>query len=239
MKKRTVALLLAMMLAIGFGIGGTLAWLLDSDGEVKNTFTISDVDIDLTETDSTDDTDTDAQNNTYKMIPGHKIAKDPTVTVKATSEPCYVFVEVKKTGGNVTVTENGSSVTKSFEDFIVYAIADGWRQGTADKEAEGGEYGVPKNVYYRKITNVTTAATSFAVIGNKGLDGTGTWEPNVVLVKPTVTKDMMQAVNEKNQEPKLNFYAYASQLYETNEQEFDVGEAWDLVKDLRTANVTP
>lgn len=239
MKKRTVALLLAMMLAIGCGIGGTLAWLLDSDGEVKNTFTISDVDIDLTETDSTDDTDTDEQNNTYKMIPGHEISKNPTVTVNANSEPCYVFVEVEKTGGNVTVTEDGSSKIKSFEDFIVYAMEDGWIQGKANKEAEGGGNGVPKNVYYRKIESVTTDATSFTVIGNKGLDGTGTWKPNVVLVKPTVTKDMMQAVKDHDQEPKLNFYAYASQLYETNGQEFDVGEAWDLVKNLRPADVAP
>ena len=239
MKKRTVALLLAMMLAIGCGIGGTLAWLLDSDGEVKNTFTISDVDIDLTENDSTDDTDTDEQNNTYKMIPGHEISKNPTVTVNANSEPCYVFVEVEETGGNVTVTEGGSQDTKSFEDFIVYAMEDGWIQGEADETTEGGVEGVPVNVYYREIKSVTTAATSFAVIGNKGLDGEGAWEPNVVLVKPTVTKDMMQAVKDHNQEPKLNFYAYASQLYKTNEQEFDVGEAWDLVKDLRPAYVTP
>lgn len=233
MKKRTVALLLAIVLVIGCGIGGTLAWLLDVDGEVQNTFTTSDVDIDLTESDSVDDTDTDTDNNTYKMIPGYKITKDPKVTVKATSEPCYVFVKVEETGGNITVTENGNSVEKSFEDFIIYAIADGWIQGTGD-----GGNGVPVNVYYRKITSVTTA-TSFAVIGNKGLYGNGTWEPNVVLVKPTVTKDMMQAVNEKNQKPKLNFYAYASQLYKTNGQEFDVGEAWDLVKDLRPADVTP
>ena len=236
MKKRTVALLLTMMLAIGCGIGGTLAWLLDVDGEVKNTFTISDVDISLTETDSADD-DTDAQENTYKMIPGHEITKDPTVTVKANSEPCYVFVKVEKTGGKVTVTKSGNSVEKSFEDFIVYAMADGWIQGRADERTEGGVKGIPTNVYYREITSIPAADNSFVVIGNKGLDGT--WKPNVVLVKPTVTKDMMQAVNEKNQEPKLNFYAYASQLYETNGKKFDVGDAWDLVENLKPAAVTP
>ena len=238
MKKRTVALLLAIVLVIGCGIGGTLAWLLDSDGEVKNTFTISDVDISLTETDSEDD-DTDAQENTYKMIPGHEITKDPTVTVKANSEPCYVFVKVEKIGGEVTVTESGNSVEKSFEDFIVYAMADGWIQGRANKEAEGGKNGVPVNVYYCEITSIPTADTPFVVIGNKGLDGTGTWKPNVVLVKPTVTKDMMQAVNEDNKEPKLNFYAYASQIYKTNGKKFDVGEAWDLVKNLKPAAATP
>ena len=41
MKKKTVALLLACVMALGVAIGGTMAWLVDSTGEVENTFTVS------------------------------------------------------------------------------------------------------------------------------------------------------------------------------------------------------
>ena len=64
-------------------VGGTLAWLTDQTAEVKNTFTVGDINIGLTET-TTD----------YKMVPGNTIAKDPTVTVKAESEACWLFVKV-------------------------------------------------------------------------------------------------------------------------------------------------
>ena len=39
MKKKTLALLLALVLLAGGVIGGTLAWLTDKTDPVKNTFT--------------------------------------------------------------------------------------------------------------------------------------------------------------------------------------------------------
>ena len=83
MKKKTLALVLALTLLVAGVVGGTLAWLTDQTAEVKNTFTVGDINIGLTET-TTD----------YKMVPGNTIAKDPTVTVKANSEACWLFVKV-------------------------------------------------------------------------------------------------------------------------------------------------
>lgn len=102
MKKKTVALLLALVLVFGVVAGGTIAWLVTKTDSVTNTFTMGDINIDLTET-----------TTTYKAIPGSTIAKDPKVTVKAGSEACWLFVKVEKTNWNNNLS---------------YEIADGWTE---------------------------------------------------------------------------------------------------------------
>ncbi len=87
MKKRNIALLLALVLVFGVAVGGTIAYLMDTTQVIENTFTTGNVDIDLTET----------TGETYKMTPNAVIAKDPTVTVVAGSEACWVFVKVEET----------------------------------------------------------------------------------------------------------------------------------------------
>lgn len=125
MKKKTLALVLALTLLVAGVVGGTLAWLTDQTAKVKNTFTVGDINIGLTET-TTD----------YKMVPGNTIAKDPTVTVKANSEACWLFVKV---------TESAN-----LDDFITYAIATGWT------ELEAG-------VYYREVP-ASAADQTFSVL---------------------------------------------------------------------------
>ena len=135
MKKKTVALLLALVLVVGVVAGGTMAWLLDKTDSITNTFTTSDVDINLTET-ATE----------FQMVPGATISKDPKVTVTDTSESCYVFVELTK--------------SENFDTFMTYTVADGWTQGTGS--SEGGN-GVPTNVYYRTV-NATDTTRTFSVL---------------------------------------------------------------------------
>ena len=104
MKKKSLALVLALAMIVVCVVGGTLAWLIDKTDPVKNTFTTSDVDITLTET-----------TTNYKMIPGYTIDKDPKVTVLAGSEKCYLFVKVAE--------------SDNFDTFMTYDMADGWTQG--------------------------------------------------------------------------------------------------------------
>ena len=127
MKKKTLALVLALTLLVAGVVGGTLAWLTDQTAEVKNTFTVGDINIGLTET-TTD----------YKMVPGNTIAKDPTVTVKANSEACWLFVQVTE--------------STDLKDFITYAIAEGW---TALPGVDG--------VYYREVP-ASAADQTFSVL---------------------------------------------------------------------------
>lgn len=103
MKKKTLALVLALTLLVAGVVGGTLAWLTDRTAEVKNTFTVGDINIDLTETTAD-----------YKMVPGNTIAKDPTVTVKTNSEACWLFVKVTE--------------STDLKDFITYTVDTGWTE---------------------------------------------------------------------------------------------------------------
>lgn len=103
--KKTLTLVLSLALAVAIGIGGTLAWLTAKTEEVKNTFTVGNINITLTE---------EAGGNTkeFKMVPGQTITKDPKVTVKAGSEACWLFVKIEE--------------STNLDNFISYAVADGW-----------------------------------------------------------------------------------------------------------------
>ena len=111
MKKRTVALLLALVLLIGGAVGGTVAWLAMKTDSITNTFTAGNINITLTETDT--DPNTDGNQYEFKMVPGAEITKDPTVTVKANSEACWLFVKVVE-------------VNNADPQFLDYTIADDW-----------------------------------------------------------------------------------------------------------------
>lgn len=112
MKKKSLALLLAIAIVVVGVVAGTVAWLTDQTPSVTNTFTTSDINIELKET-----------KNNFQMIPGWNIEKDPKVTVKAGSEACYLFVKLEK--------------STNFDTFMTYEMADGW---TALPEAPGVFY---------------------------------------------------------------------------------------------------
>lgn len=112
MKKKSLALLLAIAIVVVGVVAGTVAWLTDQTPSVTNTFTTSDINIELKET-----------KNNFQMIPGWNIEKDPKVTVKAGSEACYLFVKLEK--------------STNFDTFMTYEMADGWE---ALPEAPGVYY---------------------------------------------------------------------------------------------------
>ena len=80
---KLLALFVVLALLIGGAVGGTLAWLVTKTDPVVNTFTAGNINITLDEP-NFDNT------NAYKILPGDTIDKDPTVTVEAGSEDCYV-----------------------------------------------------------------------------------------------------------------------------------------------------
>lgn len=100
--KKILILSLAALLLVAVSVGGTIAFLTDTTDAVTNVFTTSHVDITLEETEQT-----------YKMIPGAVLSKDPKVTVLADSEACWVFVKIDEEG-NVA-------------NYIEYAVASPWK----------------------------------------------------------------------------------------------------------------
>ena len=136
MKKRTVALLLALTLVLGVVAGGTIAWLTDKTDAVTNTFTVGDISLTLTE---------DTQ--TYQLIPGDQYTKNPTVTVTNDFD-CYLFVKFEKTNDPDTYLNYTSTLT----------AGNGWTQGDGTS--------VPKNVWYRTVAANAEQKSWELILGN-------------------------------------------------------------------------
>ena len=199
LKKMIAALSVILVLLVG--VAGTLAYLQVKTGSVQNTFAPSNIDLTLAET-ATEGGSTTA--NTYKMIPGVKIDKDPKVTVKADID-CYVFVEV-------TETDN-------FDTYMTYAIASGWKLLNTNTGEE------------TEITDKTELNGTFVLVREVSADVAKDGKVfdvlagNQVMVPNTVTKDDMDrlynndgTVKADAELPKLTFTAYAIQKagFETN-----------------------
>ena len=139
MKKKLMAIALCTIIGVMAIAGSSLAWLQDSTQTVVNTFTEGKVDIDLYETKD----GTQVMANSYKMVPGNTLEKDPTITVKADSEKCYVFVKVEK--------------INDVDTFLSYNIDSKWTQL---KDANGNDV---DGVYYL-VAEDTNADQTFNVL---------------------------------------------------------------------------
>ena len=137
MKKKGLALVLALTLLVICVVAGTLAWLTAKSDVVTNTFTTSDIKVELKETTGTE----------YKMIPGYTISKNPKATVLTGSEECYLFVKLEKSAG--------------FDTYLEYAIASGWTQLTKDKDGND----ITDLIYYRQVLTADIG-TAYSVLAN-------------------------------------------------------------------------
>lgn len=126
--KKKLTTVLAIVLVVALSVAGTYAYLTDKTGPVVNTFTVGNVNIDLTET----------TGDSYKMVPGATIEKNPKVTVEADSEACWLFVKVEKSA--------------NFADFLTYDMATGWTK-------------LEEGVFYRQVA-ASAADQDFAVLAN-------------------------------------------------------------------------
>ena len=175
MRKKTLALVLALTLIVVGVVSGTLAWLTAKSEVVTNTFTTSDIKVKLEETTGTE----------YKMVPGYTISKDPKATVLAGSEECYLFVKLDKSAG--------------FDTYLEYTIADGWTQlegvdGVYYREVLTANIGTPYSVL--KGDQVTVKGTVTKEQMN-ALDAAGA-------VKPTLTITAYASQLHKNATEKFD-----------------------------------
>ena len=213
---KLVVAMLAVTLLIGCAIGGTVAWLTDKTDAVVNTFTYGDINIDLWETKDGMHNESRLNENGYvvnarsdlKIIPGVDLPKDPTVTVKAGSEACWLFVKVEEE--NWPTFKETDGTTKK----VSYAIATGWI-------ALPGQPGV----YYRNVS-AATEDTSFYILA-----GDETYSNGVVKVSENLTKTEVNSITAGTQ-PKLTFTAYAVQKDGID----TVEAAWEKVKPTTPVN---
>lgn len=140
--KKKITLVVALALVLVVGVFGTLAYLTSTTEKITNTFTVGNVKITIDETGATAAADQTNKTKSYKMVPGNVLSKDPTVTVLANSEDCWVFVQV-------VASSNAAS-------FLEYSINTSWKQLT----------GVD-NVFYAKVPSSTTATTLPILVDNQ------------------------------------------------------------------------
>ena len=178
MKKKTVAILMAIAMICSGVAGATVAWLTATSNTVTNTFTLGDINIELTET-------VPGENGgTAKMIPGSDIPKDPKVTVKAGSEDSWVFVKVEE-----------KNSLDSYLNYNVKTTAGEWT--VLDATLYPG-------VYYREYTATGTDTDYYILQGNTEKTGCVN---GYVTVKDTVTKNDLETINESNPQLVFTAYA--------------------------------
>lgn len=169
--KKTLLTILCTVLVCSCVMGVTLAFLMDETDPITNTFTIGNIDIELTETCEKE----------FKLTPGSTYAKDPTITVKAGSEACYLFVVVDK--------------SENFDTYI-----------TAEVDTSEGAWkalGSTPGVYYREVAAVSADTPIYVLKGSaQNLHGE-------VTVKSAITQADINALNKVN--PTITFTAYAVQ----------------------------
>lgn len=139
-KKQIIATTSAAALALTIGIGGTMAYLTSVTDPITNTFTVGNVALELKETKGTGN---DTSKN-FTVSPGTSVAKDPTVTVKANSEKCYVFVKVVETDPHSAIN---------------WTKADGWTE-LQDASSEG------TTVLYRTVSSAEMGSPIYVLAGD-------------------------------------------------------------------------
>lgn len=89
--KKLVVAVVALSIALVCAIGGTLAFIAAKSNSVINTFTYGKIALTLTETKGTENNGVREFTN---IVPGADVEKDPTVSVLANSENCYVYAKL-------------------------------------------------------------------------------------------------------------------------------------------------
>ena len=205
MKKKSIALLMAVVMLFGVAVGGTIAWLTAEATEVVNTFVSGNIAIELDEADVNIETTTDnvttytyteyvkenakvdgianadrVKANKYDVVPGSTYSKDPRVTVKANSEKCYLFVKFEEIGNPSTY----------------YTYAPNWTGWTPL-----GETTYP-GIYYREVDTNAADQSWYLLTGND------TYVAGYISVKDNVTLTNMSAAAAAE----LKWTAYAIQF---------------------------
>ena len=160
MKKKTLTIAIALVLVVALAVGATYAYLTATTGEVENTFVaggaVKQSDLKLYEHKAnqnkdgtyTLDTKTPTTANSYTVMPGMDLPKDPTVEVAAANGPYYLFVKVTE----------GANFNKNIFGYSIDDTA--WKQlkDADDKDVAG--------VYVYTIDKTNAAILTGAVTAN-------------------------------------------------------------------------
>ena len=207
-KRKALLLTFCAVLLVVASVLGTIAYLTAND-TVTNTFTVGQVAINLDEAkvnpDGTPVANADrVKANSYKLLPGHTYAKDPTVTVLKGSESSYIKMTVtfnKATELDDIFAPDGANLTSIFKDYgSDYWIAKG---NTENTTANTRTY----EFWYKEAVGAPTADVKL-----KALFGS-------ITVPSTINNDQLKTI--AGMTITVNAYAIQADGFETAK------DAWD------------
>ena len=135
---KVLSLVLAFVLVIGASVAGTLAWLTAQTPTVTNTFTSAELFSDngsftLWEHEAKDDDDdgvytlnssNEVTSNSYRILPGVNIPKNPTVDVVGLEEHAYLYIKVTSTlpeGLTYSIDSSNWTALSGYDGVYVYS----------------------------------------------------------------------------------------------------------------------
>ena len=135
---KVMSLVLAFVLVVGASVAGTLAWLTAQTATVTNTFTSAELFSDdgsftLWEHKAKDDdgdgvytldNSTEVTSNSYNILPGVNIPKNPTVDVVGLEEHAYLYIKVTSTlptGLTYTIDSTNWTALTGYAGVYVYS----------------------------------------------------------------------------------------------------------------------
>ena len=181
--KKTLTVLLALVLVIAMSVAGTMAYLTSTD-EVVNTFTVGKVQIKLDEAKANPDgslvPNADrVKANSYKLIPGHTYNKDPMVTVLEGSESSYIKMTVTFTKSaelDAIFKPNGADMTSIFVGYDSTNWID--KGNTEDASANTRTY----EFWYKEAVAAPDADVALDALFDK------------IVVPGTITNDQLKTI---------------------------------------------
>lgn len=141
MKKKTLTIAIALVLVVALAVGATYAYLTAKTEAVTNTFTaggaVTADNLTLKEHNVIPNADgsytlgatylDEGKGNSYVVLPGVNLPKDPTVTVEKSTGTYYLFVTVEKGSGFV-----GENAPLSYTTDSAWEQLDIFKEGTTD-----------------------------------------------------------------------------------------------------------
>ena len=189
MKKKLMTVL-ALVLVIAMSVAGTYAYLTSQD-TVTNTFTVGNVAITL------DEAEVDANGNvvsndrvdanSYKLLPGHKYTKDPTIHVDANSEDCFIRAKVTLTNADKWIAIAANYADGKIENII---------KGTDDNLwwVSGPQVNEDGTVTYTFVYKNEAKAESLKRVWQSGTDGNDLVLFNQIVIPEGLTNEEIATV---------------------------------------------
>lgn len=135
---KVMTLVLAFVLVVGASVAGTLAWLTAQTATVTNTFTSAELfsengSFTLWEHKAKDDdgdgvytldNSTEVTSNSYSILPGVNIPKNPTVDVVGLEEHAYLYIKVTSTlptGLTYAIDSTNWTALSGYDGVYVYS----------------------------------------------------------------------------------------------------------------------